>query len=382
MSDLTVNTNSAAAAMAQAAMAEGAEGAVAQAANTIQNLASVLAGANVNVTTAATGTTTTTRTSTAAKTQVVLDEAEVSDKSEIDIEALVAKLQIDMDETSAKTFLAQLKEMNKRLDAEHTETMNKISESIEKAEKAAKASKWQKALGWLGAIVAVVVAVAVTVVTGGAAAAFAIAGAAMAVGTMVMDETGATEKIVNALAKSMAKTFHLSDAEAKAWAAGVWGGIMLVASILLSVTGGGIAHASAKAAQLAGTGAKVAQAGAQVAQTTSKVAGVFSRLRTILKPFAEAVLKANVAINLGSAAVQTGVGSATSVTSFQASRASAEVKDIQAFLNELQQLIEQQGDDLEAIMSKLSDSFDALFNVMESSTDTQNKILSELQQMA
>ena len=381
MSDLTVNTNAVNVPVV-GAQDTGVAGTNTRspAADAIQNLAGVLAGANVNVTAAANANTA--RTGTAAKLQVVLDEAELTNDTEVDIEALVAKLQVDMDETSAKTFLAQLKEMNKRLDAEHTETMKKISESIEKAEKAQKASKWQKILGWLGAVVACVVAVAVTVVSGGAAAAFAIAGAAMAVGTMVMDETGATDKLIKAMAKSMEKTFNLSSAEAQAWAAGVWGGIMLATSVILSITGGGIASAAAKSAQVANAGAKAVQAGAQVAESASKIGSIMSRLRTILKPFAELVLKSQVAINLGSAAVQTSVGTTNSVFAYQASEASAKVKDIEAFLNELQQLIEQQGDDLENVLSKLSDSFDALFNVMESATDTQNKILMELQQMA
>ena len=340
-------------------------------AEALKELAGVLAGANVNVTAAGA----TDRVSTAQAMQIKLDEAEASSDREVDIEALVAKLTVDMDESSAKTFLAQLKEMNKRLDAEHTETMNKIDEATKKAEKAAKASKWQKAFGWLGAIVAVVVAVAVTVVTGGAAAALAISGAALALGSMIMDETGATDKIVEALAESMKKTFNLSDSEAKAWAGAVWGGIMLVSSIVLSATGAGISNAASSAAKVAGTAAKVT---GDVVKTTSKVAAVAAKFKDICK----AVLSAQLAINVGTGVANAAVSGVNTGLGYSATKAQSKVTDLQAFLNELQTIIEQQGEDLEKIMEKLSDSFDALLGVMESSTDTQNKILAELNQMA
>ena len=368
MNDMTVGAKMPG--MVNAAAVDGTD--AAKAAEAVKELAGILAGANVNVTS---GVAAPARGSTAQSMLVALDEAEVSSDREVDIEALVAKLTVDMDESSAKTFLAQLKEMNKRLDAEHTETMKKIDEATAKAEKAAKASKWQKALGWLGAIVAVVVAVAVTVVTGGAAAAFAIAGASLALGSMIMDETGATEKLVNALAESMKKTFNLSDAEAKAWAGAVWGGIMLVTSVALSITGAGVANAVAKGAQAAGTAAKVA---GDVAQTTSKIAAIGAKIKDVCK----AVLHAQLAINLGTGLANTTAGVVNASYGYDASKAQTKVTDLQAFLNELQTLIEQQGEDLEKIMEKLSDSFDALLGVMESSTDTQNKILMELNQMA
>ena len=106
-----------------------------------------------------------------------LDEADLEKAGKADLEAVVAFLQMKMDEKMAKVQGERLESLKGQLESAQKTQMEKINKSIEEARKQEAAAKAQKALGWLSAVIAVITAVVVTVCTGGLAAGFAIAGA-------------------------------------------------------------------------------------------------------------------------------------------------------------------------------------------------------------
>ena len=144
----------------------------------------------------------------------VLDDPEDPKALLQDLERLVAFLQLDNDQRQSEMARARIENQQGVMDKEHRTRLDKIDESIKAAKKAEKAAKASRILGWLGAIVAVVAAIVVTAVTGGAAAGFAIAGAALAVTQLVLSETGAADKIIDKMAESMQKNFGMSKADA------------------------------------------------------------------------------------------------------------------------------------------------------------------------
>ena len=158
----------------------------------------------------------------------VLDDPEDPKALLQDLERLVAFLQMDNDQRQSEMARARIENQQGVMDKEHQTRLDKIDESIKAAKKAEKAAKASRILGWLGAIFAVIAAVVVTAVTGGAAAGFAIAGAALAVTQLVLSETGAADKIIDKMAESMQENFGMSKADSKAWAAGIYSAIFVV----------------------------------------------------------------------------------------------------------------------------------------------------------
>ena len=162
----------------------------------------VLAGANLKVSksdTAGTDGVAEKKTNGATSTPV-LDNPDDAKAKEADLTKLISYLQLDNEERQTEMAKARIDMQKAGLDTEHDDRMRQIDDSIKKMKDAERASKISRIFGWIGAVLAVAAAAVLTVVTGGLAAGFAIAGAALAVTALTLNETGAMEKMVNALA--------------------------------------------------------------------------------------------------------------------------------------------------------------------------------------
>lgn len=285
----------------------------------------------------------------------VLDEVTEDDLLAIqqDLEKLVALLQLDNDEHQSQLAQERLKSLQGVMDKQHLERLEKLAESIAAARKAEQAAAANRVLGWIGAALAILTAVVVTVVTGGAAAAFAWAGAAIAVTQLVLNETGASEKIIDAMADSIAKNNpDMSKEEAKAWASGIYSAMFIVlglcsagASIGLSVTG-------------------VMRASVDVVSTAARFAMFATQI-------------ANTVMGLTSAAT----GATQAVLNYDAAEASAEVNDVNKFMAILQQLLDENKEELEEILQQIQALFNQLIEIVQSKTETGNTIVENMNQM-
>lgn len=290
-----------------------------------------------------------------AATPVVpeLDEADEAKAGQADLEALLAYLQMETDEKSAEAQSQRIKSLKGQLEAAHDSQMAKIDKSIEEAKKQEKAAKAQKFLSWLGAIFACVVAAVVTVCTGGLAAGFAIAGAALALSSAILSTTGADKKIMKWMS-GVLQDMHpdWSKQECDAWAQGIFGASELVLGLATSI-GGGVSAARAAAKGVAGA--------VKLSQTAAKVM--------------------RLAMNIGNGVMQTAslaTTAATTATGYMAGRAQADSTEAQAVLSKLQKFLEESEEDLQAILEQIASTGSNLLELLESKTDTLNKINQEI----
>lgn len=280
-----------------------------------------------------------------------LDEA--VETEEVDLEALLGFLQSETDEKSAKALSKRLESLKSQLDNAHKAQMDKIDKSIKEAEKQAAAAKAQRALGWLGAIFAVAVAVIVTITTGGLAAGFAIAGAVLAVSSLVMSETGADRKLMKAMANSL-KEDHpgWSKQKCEAWAQGIYGGIELVLGLATAI-GGGVS---------------AARAVGKATETAVKVSASTARILRLAQNIGNGVMQTGSLLTTG---FSTGYG-------YSAGKAQAEATDSEAVLTRLQKVLEESEEDLEEILSQINDVFGDILKLLESKTDMLTKVTQEI----
>lgn len=315
-----------------------------------QVIASLLGGSNVQVsqTNGVEG-----RTGANPTTSVPeLDEADAEKAGKADLEAVVAYLQMKMDEKMADVQKTRINSLKGQLESAQKTQMEKIEKSIEEARKQEAAAKAQKAFGWLSAIIAVVVAVVVTVTTGGLAAGFAIAGAALAVSSAFMNQFGATKAICKAISNSLQEHQGLSKTKADAAAQGIFAGCELVLGLICGI-GGGVASAR--------TAAKAALDGAKALSAAAKTAKLIIQIST-------GVLTVG---GLATSAATTAIG-------YMAGKKQADATENQAYLTKIQKMLEECEEDLEAILDQLMSAGTDMLALLESQTDTANKITQEI----
>lgn len=274
-----------------------------------------------------------------------LDDADAAllDGVAADLEALIALLQAEQDEKSIQATKARIESLKGQMTAHHEQTMQKVSESIDEIKKQEKASLANKILGWLGAVFAVVVAVALVCTVGGAAAAFAAVGAAIALATMTLTETGVMDKLAKAISQSL-KEQHpdWSKAACDAWAQGILAGVQIALSVTCLV-GGGAASAGTGLVRVSDAVMKGVKIGMTVANSAMGAAGLASSA-------------ASTAIN------------------YKASEKQSEVTEMQQLLVQLQAMLDEESDDLKVLLAQLNDALGALIELLESKQETLNDI--------
>ena len=293
-----------------------------------------------------------------------LDAPEVSldgDEVQANLAKLVAFLQMETDEQQVALAKERIETQKAQLEKTHESQMQKIQESIEAAEKAKKMSFWTRLFSFILAAVAViaaVVSVATCVATGGAALPATIAtvmGAVLAVGMVVSNETGLTEKIVDAIAKSLQENFGLNKNESQFWAQMILMAIMLVASIATMGVG-----------MVGGAAASVSQVGQTVQQ---------------LLKVGEVVTKVMPYVNAGMQLANATLGAVGSKFNADAGNASADSKEIEKFIVWLQQQLDETSEELQALMDALTRCVSGLAAMIDSEAQTKDEIAGQMGMM-
>ena len=268
---------------------------------------------------------------------------------EANLEKLLAYLQLDNEERQTQMTKDRIEMQKDNLATEHKGRMEELQKSFKKMDEAEASRKASRVFGWLGAIMAVVAAVVVSVVTGGTAAAFAIAGAALAVSTLIMNETGAMEAITKKLAEHLQDKYGLSKSQAQ-----------LAASLIINI--------SIMLAQLGcSIGAAVGAAKA-VADTVSATMKLVQNITTV----------ANTFVSAGGLAS----GAATSAFTFRSEDTKADLMELEKFIQMLQQRLDESEEELQQIVQQIQSAIGNIAELISSATDQSSEIARNIGQMA
>jgi hypothetical protein len=315
----------------------------------------ILAGASVRVTNGGTagvdGNRDTGRTSGATGTPA-LDNPGDAKNVEANLEKLIAFLQLDNEEQQAEMAKDRINNQKARLDTEHKGRMEKINESLEKIDKAEKSRKASRFFSWLGAIFSVIAAVVTTIVTGGVAAGFAIAGAVIAVGSLVASETGATDKLIELVADSLEKNHGYSSTEAKKAASLIINLTIMGAGLICSIGALGTSLLSA-------------------ADTVKNISSTMKTIQTITQLSGTVVGIGGMA----SGAVSTGL-------TYDAEKSRADVTELQKFITMMQQQLEESEEELQQLLQMIQQSIGQIAELITSATDTSSEIAQNIGAMA
>ena len=309
-----------------------------------KNVVEILSGDNVKVSRGATtgvdGNRDTSKTN--GSTGVpVLDEPNDAKAKEADLSKLISYLQLDNQERQAEMAKDRIDMQKSNLDTEHKDRMKQINEQIKKMEKAEKAAKISRIFGWIGAALAIAAAVALTIVTGGLAAGFAIAGAVLAVTSLVLNETGAMDKMTEKLADHLQEKYGWDRNKAMLAASLIINISIMVLQLGCSVGGmvAGIAAAGKAAADAGATGAKVAGEAAKISAATLQTARQVQTGITVA--------------NTGVGAVSLGMSALTTYRSFKADSAKADTTELEKFITMLRQRLDESQEELQKILEQI-----------------------------
>ncbi len=311
----------------------------------------ILAGANIRVTRPdATGTDgVAERKTNGATSTPALDNPADPKQVEADLAKLIAYLQLDNEKRQTSMAKDRIEMQKDRLAAEQNDRMREINKSIDKMNEAERSKKANRAFGWLGAIFAVVSAVIVTLATGFAGSAFAIAGAALAVGSLIMNETGAMEKLTQKFAEHMEKVHGMKPEKAQLFA-----GLVLNLSIM------------------------ALQLGCGIGAIASSVGGAAVTVSSTLR-------KVQLAATIFSAAVTAGgmaAGGANTGLGFKAQMAQVDVKQLEKFMVHLQQMLDESEEELQKLLEMLQGALGNIAAIITSATDTSAEIANKIGAMA
>ena len=293
----------------------------------------------------------------------VLDNPDDIQAMEADLAKLIAFLQLDNEERQTEMAKDRIEMQKANLDTEHENRMKEINDSIKKMEDAEKAAMATRIFGWIGAILAVAAAAVLTVVTGGAAAAFAIAGAAIAVTSLILNETGAMEKITEKLADHLQQEYGMSANEAKLAASLIINLSIMAVSLVCSV--GGMA---AGFASMASAASNAASAGANAVRTVSQAAKTAQSIITV--------------VNTGVGAGALAAGGLSTYFTKESEDAQADVTELQKFLTTLQQRLDESEEELQALLQMIEAALGQIAEIIGSATDTSKEIAEKIGEMA
>ena len=319
----------------------------------------ILAGANVKVTRGddATVTGAGEKKTTGSTNVPALDNPADIKQVEANLAKLIAFLQLDNEERQTQMTKDRIELQKSNLDVEHKERMTEIDESIKKMKDAEKSALVSRIFGWIGAILSVVAAVALTLVTGGAAAGFAIAGAVIAVSSLVLNETGAMDKITEAIVdKLMEANPNMSRSDA-----------MLKASLIVNLTVMGLS-----------LGCSV---GGMVSGIASAANGVLKLSKTAID-VAKTVQNAVTITSTGVAVGALAAGGANTYFTHRSENAKADVTELEKFITMLQQRLDESQEELQILLQQIEAGIGKIAELISSATDTSDEIAQKLGQMA
>ncbi len=320
-----------------------------------KDIAGLLASqASVRVTnTAAPAATAEVGTATGATGVPALDNPDDANQKAVDLEKLISYLQLETDKHQAELAKERIELQKGEMDQRHAEQMDKIKESLEQMDKAAKSNLATRIFGWLMAAVSVAIAVAACVATGGIAVG-AVAGAVVAIGMCIMNETGAMDEITEKLADA------LKDAGMKEQAAQIVAALVIAVSMILISVGVGV---GGNAVQGIVKGAS--QAATAAAMTTAK--SIQSGAQ-----FAAGALGIGTTIAGGVAAAE----------NYKSGELQAETTEMDKFLAVMRQQLEESQEELEKILGQVQNIYSDIAAIINSAIDTETEIAQKMGQMA
>lgn len=276
-----------------------------------------------------------------------LDNPDDPKAKEADLEKLLMYLQLENSEEQAKVAQERIESQKDNLAKTHKDRLEKIKETMDKMDEAANASIFSKIFGWLMAAIAVVVAVAACVATGGLALGPVI-GAVLAVGCMVMTETGAMEDIMKGLAEALEKMGMSKQAA------------QIVAQVVIAVAilAASLACCGAGAASVVGNSASAA---AKLAQTIQKAADIAMKV-----------------VGVGSVIA----GGVSAAAHYKSGEAQADLTETTKILAMIRKQLEESEDELQKILEMIQGIYADIVNILGSETDTMKTIANQMSQMA
>ena len=306
-----------------------------------------------------------------------LDNPDAELAREIDLTKLISYLQLDNQERQTEMAKERIEVQKETLDAEQKDRMHQIDESIKKMEKAEKAAKVSRIFGWIGAVLAVVAAAVLTVVTGGLAAGFAIAGAAIAVTSLTLSETGAMDKIIEKLADHLQEKYGMSRNDA-----------MLAASLIVNLSIMALqvgCSVGSMAAGIIGAGKAAADAGKVAADGVAlgvKAAGETAKASAVTTQLARNVQNVLTIANTAVAASSLASTGFSTYLNFKSENSKADTTELQKLMTMLQQRLEESQEELQQIMEQIEAGIGKVADLISSATDTSTEIAQNIGQMA
>ena len=339
----------------------------------------VLAGSNLTVSrgtdTSATGNVE--KKTTGGTNVPVLDNPADPKQIEADLSKLIMYLQLDNEERQTEMAKERIDLNKSGLDTEHKDRMKHIDETVKKMKDAEKAAKISRIFGWIGAVLAVVAAAVLTIATGGMAAGFAIAGAAIAVTALTLSETGAMDKIINALADHLQEKYGMSKNDAML-AASLIVNLSIMAAQLGCSIGGMVAGFSAAASAAANATATATKAAGDAAKTAGEVSKLSANIVQLAKNMQSGVTIANTAVGAGALASN---GVSTYMT-HRSEDAKADTTELEKFMTMLQQRLEESQEELQIILQQIQAGIGKIAELISSATDTSDQIARNIGAMA
>ncbi|WP_461833097.1 type III secretion system translocon subunit SctE [Desulfothermus sp.] len=289
---------------------------------------------------------------------------------------LLLKLQMDIEEKQLKGSKEFLQAKKKEMEQKNKERIDKIMKAAEKAEKADKAGKIGKIIGYIGLALTAVVAVAACVATGGLAVG-PVACLLFAATMTILDETGATGKVLEGMAKVFEK-MGMGKTAAMITAAIIFTFVMVYASKKFP---GGAEKIAGNFVNKLGKGKFVLEeigktkvvmtASAAQKARLAQEAGNISKTRLMAQQLGES---AKFMDDIGTVA-GAGAGTASSYYQYEALNLRADAKDIQKFIAALQQKMDDEKDRIQEIIDQMQANVSIVLSILKSQVET-NEVVS------
>lgn len=303
-----------------------------------------------------------------------------------DLVARMAEADLEMNIIMEK-FMTSSVQVNKDKMAKNAEErMKKLEEAHAKLEAANNAKKipwWKKLLNWIAAIFTAVVGVVLGVVSGGTLGAVGAALAVAAFAMFVLNETGVTEKLAEAIAEGLQKPpFNCSAEFAQKF--GKWFTVALDLAVTVASLATSCANAAniAKAAKLvkAADGLKgavsanktvtiTANTGREAAKLIGQAARIAPNVTAKTSAFAAKTIQTLgvvSGITEGALQIHSGVKEieAGKLTK-EARDKQAEAKELKAFIAKLQSMLSEDTDRIREIIERINDLLNGFSDIID-----------------
>lgn len=249
-----------------------------------------------------------------------------------DIMMKVAEIKMKLSDIMGQASAEDVKFTKDKMKSVNEDNAKKIQESLKKLSKSSTSGLLGKIFGWIGAIAGLIGALVVTVASGGSAAPL-LAVAVLGVVMMALEESGAMEKIMEAIVENPA----LAMVVLGPIAGGIIFGLVKSGTIDEEQMKMGIQIALAAIMLVTSIAAAVGSGGANFASVGAKIANIV----------------AQVASNVASAGSGAS-GIASSVFSYDAAMIQADVQENKAWLAKLQAMLSEESERLEQILQQLN----------------------------